>query len=73
VKKELLMTRHPDLHAVEARCTTCGTTFDLRSTADSISVDVCSSCHPAYTGRERATAAGSRIERFNRRRALASV
>ena len=67
------MTRHPDLHAVEVRCSTCGTTFDLRSTADSISVDVCSSCHPAYTGQERAAATGGRIERFNRRRALASA
>jgi large subunit ribosomal protein L31 len=65
------MTRHRALHAVEARCTTCGATYDLRSTAESISVDVCSSCHPAYTGRERAATAGSRIERFNRRRTLA--
>ena len=65
------MTRHPDLHAVEAHCTTCGTTFDLRSTADSISVDVCSSCHPAYTGRRQALVAGDRVERFERRRALA--
>jgi large subunit ribosomal protein L31 len=38
-----------------------------------MSVDVCSSCHPAYTGRERAAASGGRIERFNRRRALAAV
>jgi large subunit ribosomal protein L31 len=67
------MTRHPDLHAIEVRCATCGTTFDLRSTADLMSVDVCSSCHPAYTGQERAAATGGRIERFNRRRALASA
>jgi large subunit ribosomal protein L31 len=67
------MTRHPALHAVEARCTTCGTTYDLRSTAESISVDVCASCHPAYTGRERTATAGSRIERFNRRRTLATA
>jgi ribosomal protein L31 len=32
-------------------------------------VDVCSNCHPAYTGIERALASGSRIERFERRRA----
>jgi ribosomal protein L31 len=32
-------------------------------------VDVCSSCHPAYTGIERAVVSGSRIERFERRRA----
>ena len=36
------------------------------------SVDVCSNCHPAYTGLERAAVSGGRIDRFNRRRALAA-
>lgn len=67
------MTQHPILHPVVARCSSCGTSFDLRSTADAMSVDVCSSCHPAYTGHERPAARGGRIERFNRRRALATV
>jgi large subunit ribosomal protein L31 len=62
---------HPTLHPVVARCSSCGTTFSLRSTAEAISIDVCSRCHPAYTGRERSTAGGDRVERFNRRRALA--
>jgi large subunit ribosomal protein L31 len=65
--------KHPDLHLVEVRCSSCGTSFTTRSTASSISVDVCSNCHPAYTGRERAVARGGRIERFNRRRALAAA
>lgn len=64
------MTQHPNLHPLDVRCATCGTSFALRSTAESLSVDVCSSCHPAYTGRPQATATGGRIERFNRRRAL---
>jgi large subunit ribosomal protein L31 len=38
-----------------------------------MSVDVCSHCHPAYTGRARTVASGGRIERFNRRRALAAA
>ena len=38
--------------------------------SEAISVEVCSNCHPAYTGRERAGASGGRIERFERRRAL---
>lgn len=66
------MTQHPTLHHVDVRCSSCGASFDLRSTAEAISVDVCSSCHPAYTGRERSAATGGRIERFNRRRALAA-
>jgi large subunit ribosomal protein L31 len=71
--KEALLTQHPDLHLIDVRCSTCGTSFNTRSTAESISVDVCSSCHPAYTGRVRESASGGRIERFNRRRALTAA
>jgi large subunit ribosomal protein L31 len=58
---------------VEVRCASCGASFETRSTAEAISVDVCSNCHPAYTGSERAVAGGDRVERFNRRRALAAA
>ena len=67
------MTQHPDLHVVDAVCATCGTMFTVRTTAESLSVELCSNCHPAYTGRERTVAAGGRIDRFNRRRALAAA
>ena len=67
------MTNHPALHVLDVRCSACGTTFRTRSSAEAISVDVCSSCHPAYTGDERVLAAGGRIERFNRRRSLAAA
>jgi len=62
------LTQHPELHLVAAVCATCGTSFTVRSAADSLSIDVCSNCHPAYTGRERAVSSGSRVERFERRR-----
>jgi large subunit ribosomal protein L31 len=67
------MNKHPDLHLVEAVCSTCGTVHTVRTSAERVAVDTCSSCHPAYTGVERATASGSRIERFNRRRSLAAA
>jgi large subunit ribosomal protein L31 len=67
------MTQHPSLRLVDVRCSTCGTSFTVRSAADAISVDVCSNCHPAYTGQDRAVASGDRVERFNRRRALAAA
>ena len=67
------MTQHPSLHLVDVRCSSCGASFDIRSTAEAISVDVCSSCHPAYTGRARTVGSGGRIERFERRRALATA
>jgi large subunit ribosomal protein L31 len=73
-KRGAPLTQHPTTHVVDVVCATCGTPHTLRSTAESLSVDVCSSCHPAYTGgRERTATAGSRIERFNRRRAHAAA
>jgi large subunit ribosomal protein L31 len=68
-----LVTQHPTLHLVDVRCSSCGASFSTRSTGHTISVEVCSNCHPAYTGRERAAASGSRIERFNRRRRVAAA
>jgi large subunit ribosomal protein L31 len=68
------VTQHPSLHLVKVRCASCGASFETRSTAaKEISVELCSNCHPAYTGRERAVAGGDRVGRFNRRRKLASA
>ena len=57
--------------AKPASCSSCGNEFTTRSTRAEIQVDVCSNCHPAYTGTERQVSRGSRIERFERRRAAA--
>jgi large subunit ribosomal protein L31 len=65
------MTAHPELTYATVRCTTCGETFTTRSTRSELVVNVCSKCHPAYTGIQRAAHSGSRIERFERRRAAA--
>jgi large subunit ribosomal protein L31 len=65
-------TIQPELRATTVVCGSCGTTFELRSTADDLAVDVCARCHPAYTGVERAAATGGRVARFERRRALAA-
>jgi large subunit ribosomal protein L31 len=64
-------TIHPTLVSTTVTCASCGTTFETRSTKPSLTVDVCSQCHPAYTGRARTEATGSRVERFERRRARA--
>jgi large subunit ribosomal protein L31 len=71
--KEDLVKQHPNMHLIDVRCSSCGASFSIRSTAEAISIDVCSNCHPAYTGRERTVARGGRIERFNRRRELAAA
>ena len=71
--KELLLTQHPHTHLVDVACATCGTSYSVRTAADTLSIDVCSNCHPAYTGVQRTVVAGNRIERFDRRRSLAAA
>jgi large subunit ribosomal protein L31 len=67
------MNQQPILHDVDFRRASCATSFEIRSTAETLSIDICSNCHPAYTGAERSVATGGRIDRFNRRRALAAA
>ena len=63
---------HPELTLATVRCQSCGATFATRSTRGEIAVDVCSNCHPAYTGLDRPVQSGDRIDRFERRRRLAA-
>jgi large subunit ribosomal protein L31 len=65
------MTTHPKFVLATVRCTSCGNVFTTRSIRSEITVEVCSSCHPAYTGSERPVSSGNRVERFERRRARA--
>ena len=64
---------HPELSATTVSCVNCGATVETRSTRASIQVETCSQCHPVYTGVERSVNRGSRIERFERRRARAAA
>jgi large subunit ribosomal protein L31 len=59
---------HPEYSDTEVRCS-CGNSFTTRSTTDSISVEICSECHPFYTGRQKLVDTGGRVERFKRRAA----
>ena len=58
---------HPELKLARVTCSSCGTSFISRSSAGELTVEVCSQCHPAYTGRVAKTTSGSRVERFERR------
>ena len=62
---------HPETTIATVSCSSCGASFKTRSTSRSLEVDVCSACHPAYTGVERSLARSGRIDRFERRRAAA--
>ena len=60
---------HPVRTNTNVHCTSCGNVFATRSTASELVLDVCSNCHPAYTGVAREVTRGSRVECFERRRA----
>lgn len=57
---------HPEYVDATAHCS-CGNTFQTRSTRPSLRVDVCSKCHPFYTGTQRIVDAAGQVERFRRR------
>lgn len=59
---------HPNYVESHVRCT-CGNTFTTRSVEPAISVEICSECHPFYTGRQKLVDTGGRVERFQRRAA----
>ena len=57
----------PSYGEMTATCS-CGNTIQTRSTrADSILIDVCSQCHPFYTGKQKVADTGGRIDKFNKR------
>ena len=59
---------HPEYTKTLVRCM-CGNEFETRSTAgDMITVDLCSECHPFYTGKQRIVDTGGRVQRFQNRR-----
>jgi len=64
---------HPERTNANVHCTSCGNVFATRSSTNELVLDVCSNCHPAYTGVMREVVRGSRVERFERRRARAAA
>jgi large subunit ribosomal protein L31 len=59
---------HPEYVEAQVTCT-CGNSFTTRSTSPVLSVEICSNCHPFYTGKQKLMDTGGRVERFRRRAA----
>jgi len=57
---------HPKYYEVEARCA-CGATWKTRSTKQELHLEICSSCHPFFTGRQKIVDAEGRVERFTKK------
>ncbi|MDY6824259.1 MAG: 50S ribosomal protein L31 [Thermodesulfobacteriota bacterium] len=62
MKKEI----HPEYYETKARCA-CGNEFTVGSTREAISVEICSKCHPFFTGKQKLVDTAGRIERFRRK------
>jgi large subunit ribosomal protein L31 len=57
---------HPEYVVATVTCS-CGNTFQTRSTKPELHVEICSQCHPFYTGKQKLVDTGGRVERFRRR------
>jgi len=67
MKKEIHPTYFPQASVVCA----CGNTFKIGSTKEKIAVEICSSCHPFYTGNDKVIDSAGRVEKFKTKRAQA--
>ncbi len=57
---------HHEFHKARVSCA-CGETFEVGSTKESLKVEICSKCHPFFTGKQKFVDTGGRVERFKRK------
>lgn len=57
---------HPGYKTATVSCA-CGNTFETGSTKQELKVDICSACHPFYTGKQKMVNAGGRVDRFKKK------
>jgi len=57
---------HPKYHELTIKCA-CGATFETKSTQKEIAVEICSNCHPFFTGKQKLVDTAGRVERFRRK------
>ena len=60
---------HPKYETVTIRCA-CGAEVVTKSTAGDMRVEICSKCHPFYTGKQKLVDTGGRVDRFNKKYGL---
>lgn len=60
---------HPAYHKATVTCA-CGETFETGSVKENLRVEICSKCHPFYTGKQKFIDAGGRVDRFNKKYGL---
>lgn len=64
--KDMKKDIHPEYHLASVRCA-CGNEFQVGSTLKEIKVEICSQCHPFYTGKQKLVDTAGRVEKFMRK------
>ena len=57
---------HPDYKPAKVTCA-CGNSFETRSTVGDMQIEICSNCHPFFTGKQKLVDTAGRVERFDRK------
>ncbi len=57
---------HPEYHKITATCA-CGSEFEIGSVSTKIKTEICSACHPFFTGKQKLIDTAGRIEKFNKK------
>ena len=67
-KQEIKLKKgiHPKYELTTVTCA-CGNTFQTRSTVDNLHLDICSNCHPFFTGKQKLVDSAGRVEKFMRK------
>ena len=60
---------HPDYKACTVTCA-CGNSFETKSNVETMRIDICSECHPFFTGEQKIVDAAGRVEKFKARYAM---
>ena len=63
---------HPAYNPITVSCS-CGSSFQTRSTGGDLSLEVCSSCHPFYTGKQKMVDTAGRVDKFRKKYAAAAA
>src|SRR5579863_7349104 len=63
---------HPQVYETVVHCNGCNTTFTTHTTVKEITVEICSNCHPFYTGKQKLIDTAGRVDKFRDRQAKAT-
>ncbi|OQY27687.1 MAG: 50S ribosomal protein L31 [Candidatus Cloacimonetes bacterium 4572_55] len=61
---------HPKYRLAKVKCVSCHTVYEVHTTVGNYNVEICSNCHPFFTGKQRLLDTAGRVERFRRKYGL---